>query len=93
MLAPTLWDLRSQMEAQLRHLDKVQKWTNELSTLSGPRHFIRQNEIVESLSEILGLGDLIHDIAANAIAIAKQETIGTLARDRRRRQDRRSTTR
>jgi hypothetical protein len=71
-LPPTLpaylWDLRAQLEAQLRCLTKIQRWVDEFSELSPRQQPGRSKEIIENLREILTTGDLVRRVTGEAIA-------------------------
>jgi hypothetical protein len=71
-ISPTLpvhlWDLRAQLEAQLRCLTKIQRWVDEFSALSPRQQSTRHREITENLTEILTTSDLVRRIAGDAIS-------------------------
>jgi len=67
-LPPHLWDLRAQLEAQLRCLTKIQRWVDEFSALSPRQQATRSIEIVENLTEILTTSDVVRRVAGAAIS-------------------------
>ena len=67
-----LWDIRAQLEAQLRCLTKVHRWVDDLPTTPAPDRAALKAEILQNLTEIQSTCDIVRDASANAIAAAKQ---------------------
>lgn len=83
-----LWDLRAQLEAQLRCLTKVQRWVAEFSTQPKLGRSVRRAEIIQNLSEIESTADVVRTVTAEAIVtIEGQER--TVKPDRRVKSERR----
>ena len=81
-----LWDLRAQLEAQLRCLTKIQRWVDEFAALSPPQQSSRSSEIIENLTEILTTSDVVRRVTAEAISsIEGQESPSKPDRRKKRR--------
>ena len=68
LLTANLWDLRAQVEAQLRCLTKVQRWADEFPSLSPGGRQWRKEEIAQNLREIRTTAETVADVAEAAIS-------------------------
>jgi hypothetical protein len=71
-LALHLWDLRAQLEAQLRCLTKVHRWVDDFPTLPAEQRAQQKREILENLEEIRSTSEIVRGIATAAISAADE---------------------
>lgn len=72
MLTVHLWDLRAQLEAQLRCLTKVHRWVDELPGPSAAERRTRKDEIIQNLTEIRDTAGTVRDAAVSAMVSAEE---------------------
>ena len=72
LLTIHLWDLRGQLEAQLRCLTKVQRWVDELPGLSDDERHTRKVETLQNLTEIRYTAGIVRDAAQSAMVSAEE---------------------
>jgi hypothetical protein len=71
MLPLYLWDLRAQVEAQLRALTEVQRLLDALATAPQRNQAAHTAKILKDLQEILNANAAIREVTATAIEAAR----------------------
>ena len=71
-LSAHLWDLRSQAEAKLRCLTKLQQTLTEYSSCAGTQtRSLKRAQILEDLKDIVTISHSLRSVAEQAFAAAK----------------------
>ena len=72
VLSAHLWDLRSQAEAKLRCLTKLQQTLNAYSTCASTQtRALKRGQILEDLKDIVTISHSLRSVAQQAFAAAK----------------------
>ena len=71
MLPLYLWDLRAQVEAQLRALTEVQRLLDVLATSPARTRNAHTSKILKDLQEILHANTAIREVTATALEAAQ----------------------
>jgi hypothetical protein len=69
LLSLHLWDLRAQMEGQLRRITQIQRLCEKLSPAGDPRRFQDRRRMASEMADVLTTSAAVRAIAAEALDI------------------------